>query len=136
MNEDKRPIGEIEAERTLEEIFSNATNESDGWFDKPLISWIRRINEAGVETSQSCSGHTKEENRGYLSEGHLTFFIPKYFDIPNLVYNLIGWPNIYMVRREYYPFNGMMINFNGKNESLEAMAKSMDIIERAIKRAI
>ncbi len=133
---DERPIREIEAGKSLEEIFANATPDSDGWFDTPLIPWVRRINRVGIETMQSCSGHSRKENKGFLSEGHLSFKIPDNFDVEKFVRNLIEKPGIRILQKVYHPWSGMIVGFLGKCESEESMKNSMDFIELAIAEAM
>lgn len=48
-----------------------ATNASDGLPDKAIVPYVRRLNDAGVETYQSCSGHVHDDGR--KSDGCLWF---------------------------------------------------------------
>jgi hypothetical protein len=47
------------------------THESDGKPDAAIVPYVSALNDAGIETLQSCSGHQHDD--GTKSSGHLWF---------------------------------------------------------------
>ena len=85
-----------------------ATAHSDGNPDTAIVPYVEALNDAGVESLQSCSGHVHPD--GTLSSGHL-WFRPRTGELSPE--SLVDSNEFERVARLYHPEACWMVVFPG-----------------------
>lgn len=100
---------------------SEATPRSDGLPDTAIVPYVEALNEAGIETYQSCSGHRHDELR---TDGHLWFNSGE-MDSSG-ARRLADSPDIHTVCRRYARSDCWEVGFPGISASEAALERAMD----------
>lgn len=101
-----------------------ATSDPDGLPDTAIVPYIEALNSAGIETYQSCSGHTFEREGKTLHKSGLLWFAPIDIDPRELASNY----TLERISLMYEPEHCWEVVFPGLAQSEEAFDSAMHAV--------